>query len=71
MAAVLIEGGCLPIQLLLQLALCGWAESGPCTPQLLRESERCFGVDAVPGRVRLVRRRRSRCQGVVAEDRRL
>ena len=70
-ADVLLEGGCLPLQLLLQLALCGWAESGRRTSQLLRESERCLGVEAVPGRVRLVRRRCTRCQGVLAEDRRL
>ena len=70
-AVLLLEGGCLPLQLLLQLALCGWAESGRCTLQLRRQSECCLGVDAVPGRVFLVRCWRARCQGVIAKDRRL
>ena len=67
MADVLLEGRCLPLQLL----PCGWAEPERCTSQLLRESERCLGVDAVPGRVHLERRWRARCQGALAEDCRL
>ena len=70
-ADVLLEGDCLPLQLLLQLALCGRAESGRCTSQLLRESEHCLGLYAMPGSVCLVCRRRARCQGVVAGDPRL
>ena len=58
----------MPLRLLLQLALRGWAEPWRCTPQCLREPERCLGVDAMPGRIRLVRRRCARCQGVVPED---
>ena len=68
-ADVLFEGGCLPLQLLLQLALRGRAESGRRTSQLLREPDRRLGPDAMPFRVRMVCRRRARCQGVVAEDR--
>ena len=70
-ADVLLEGGCLPLQLLLQLALRGRAESGRWTSQLLRESERCLGLDGISCRVRQVCRRRARCQGVLAVDRRL
>ena len=41
------------------------------TSPLLLEPERRLGLDAMPCRVRLVCCRPARCQGVVAEDRRL
>ena len=62
LANVLLEGGCLPLQLLLQLALRGRAEPGRHTlavPPVSRS--RRLGPDAMPGRVRLVRCRGARC----------